>query len=165
MKSEKIVIIGLLLLFFWTCSGQVRSGAYKAMLKTLLSHTVPEVSVSQVIQDSAVTFLDAREPNEFAVSHLSSAHYVGYDHFDMKSVESIPKDERIVVYCSVGYRSEKVAEQLIAAGYKNVSNLYGGIFEWVNEGQSVVDATGPTERVHAFNRKWGIWLKKGKKVY
>jgi 3-mercaptopyruvate sulfurtransferase SseA len=70
------------------------------------------------------------------------------------------------VYCSVGYRSEKVSEQLRQAGYQTVYNLYGGIFEWKNQGHPVVNAEGePTERVHAYNRSWGVWLKKGDKVY
>jgi len=28
-----------------------------------------------------------------------------------------------------------------------------------------VNADGPTERVHAYSRTWGLWLRKGKKVY
>ncbi|MDF9798803.1 hypothetical protein OKW21_004066 [Catalinimonas alkaloidigena] len=44
--------------------------------------------------------------------------------------------------------------------------MYGGIFEWVNQGQDVVDSSGqPTEKVHAYDRVWGIWLKQGEKVY
>jgi predicted sulfurtransferase len=77
----------------------------------------------------------------------------------------MPKDTPIIVYCSVGYRSEKVAEQIIAAGYTQVSNLYGGIFEWVNEEQPVYDTKGKTQKVHAYNKVWGVWLRKGKKVY
>ncbi|MBI1194042.1 MAG: rhodanese-like domain-containing protein, partial [Bacteroidetes bacterium] len=43
---------------------------------------------------------------------------------------------------------------------------YGGIFEWVNAGNSVVDPSGkPTERVHAYNRTWGLFLERGEKVY
>ncbi|MEL6718853.1 MAG: rhodanese-like domain-containing protein, partial [Bacteroidota bacterium] len=68
-------------------------------------------------------------------------------------------------YCSVGYRSEKISEQLLEAGFKDVSNLYGGIFEWKNQDHEVVDEKGATEKVHAYDRVWGFWLKEGKKVY
>ncbi|HUM48347.1 MAG TPA: rhodanese-like domain-containing protein, partial [Chitinophagales bacterium] len=92
--------------------------------------------------------------------------FVGYDHFDMAALKNIPKDQRIVVYCSVGYRSEKIAEQLENAGYSHVTNLYGGIFEWVNEGHAVYDLTGTTTpNIHPYNATWGVWLKKGEKVY
>ena len=66
------------------------------------------------------------------------------------------------MYCSVGYRSEKVSEKLIKAG----SNMYGSIFEWVNQGRPVYDSDGvPTDRVHAFDETWGAWLLKGEKVF
>ncbi|MCB0527359.1 MAG: rhodanese-like domain-containing protein [Lewinellaceae bacterium] len=147
-------------------SAQVKSGAYRVMLKNLLSHTVPEIQVQEAARDSAsIFFLDARETDEFEVSHLRGALHVGYDHFKPEVLKDVPKNRRIVVYCSVGYRSEKIAEKLLEAGYKNVSNLYGGIFEWVNQDHSVYDDKGRTARVHAYSRTWGVWLKKGKKVY
>jgi len=148
-------------------SATVESPAYRIMLRSLLSHTVPEISVSEAhtkLKD--YLFLDAREPAEYRVSKISGARPVGYDHFDLDSVSDIPKDQPIIVYCSVGYRSEKVAEQLRAAGYQRVFNLYGGIFEWKNQGLEIVSPDGaPTERIHAYNRAWGLWLRKGKKVY
>ncbi len=162
----KIVALGGLVLASFTVFGQPKSGAYRAMLKTLLSHSVPEIQVQEAARDSAsILFLDAREPNEVTVSRIKGALEVGYDHFDSTKLSEIQKDRRIVVYCSVGYRSEKVSEKLLAAGYKNVSNLYGGIFEWVNQGNPVFNDKGQTQEVHAYSRTWGIWLKKGKKVY
>lgn len=137
------------------------------MLNGLLGRNVPEISVSDLdsVQHN-VQLLDARERNEYEVSHLEDAQWVGYDDFDLERVANLPKDTAIVVYCSVGYRSEKVVEQLQAAGFTNVQNLYGGIFEWANEEKSVVDPKGePTNKVHAFDRVWGVWLNKGKKVY
>jgi rhodanese-related sulfurtransferase len=155
-----------MLLFGICCFGQVKSGAYRVMLRGLLSHTVPEIDVQQAVNtDKPTVYLDAREQKEYAVSHIQGAIPVGYDHFDLQSVQSIPKDQPIIVYCSVGYRSEKVAEKLLKAGFSNVHNLYGGIFEWVNQAHPVVNDTGPTEQVHGFNRTWGVWLRRGKKVY
>jgi rhodanese-related sulfurtransferase len=147
-------------------SAQVQSSAYNLTLKTLLSHSVPEVSVRHVKDMSNVLLLDAREWNEFQVSHIKNARYVGYDQFDIGTLQSISKRQKIVVYCSVGYRSEKISEKLKEAGYTDVSNLYGGIFEWVNQGNAVVDEKGiVTENVHAYSKTWGVWLDKGVKVY
>ncbi len=156
-----------LLLLAMTTFAQVKSGPYRLMLKGLLQHTVPEMQVQEAARDHAhLVFLDAREPQEYAVSHLEGAIPVGYDHFTIAALPAtLAKDAPVVVYCSVGYRSEKITEQLRTAGFTNVSNLYGGIFEWVNQGHPVVNAEGPTERVHAFSRTWGVWLRKGKKVY
>ena len=145
------------------------SSAYDAMLRGILSFAVPTITCAQLNaaqKTEQIILLDAREPKEYQVSHLAGAQNVGYDNFDIKKLKKIPKNSKIVVYCSVGYRSEKVGEKLQKAGYKNVQNLYGSIFEWINEGFPVVDATGkPTENIHAFNKIWGVWLKKGRKVY
>lgn len=163
---SKVLIALALLLFACAARAQVQRGAYRLMLKSLLSHSVPEIGVQAAARDSAsIVFLDAREPGEFEVSHIQGAIPVGYDHFDLAQLPDIQRDSRIVVYCSVGYRSEKVSEKLLAAGFQNVSNLYGGIFEWVNQGFPLRDQVGPTERVHAYSKTWGIWLRKGKKVY
>lgn len=152
---------------FTSCSAQVSSGSYNAMLKTLLSHSVPEITVDSLEKCvGSVTLLDARETAEFNVSHIANARHVGYDKFNMQTVAGIAKDRHIVVYCSVGYRSEKISEKLKAAGYTHVSNLYGGIFEWVNQGNNVVDNSGkPTAKVHAYSKTWGVWLTSGEKVY
>ena len=162
--------IGIILLpfLFTSCevSGQVLSKGYDRMLGALLSHTVNEVSVEQLSKDVEKTILlDARAVREFEVSHLKDAIWVGYDDFNIASVKDIPKSSNIVVYCSVGYRSEKVAEKLKKAGYLHVSNLYGGIFEWKNQGNEVVNQQKTTDKVHAYNKLWGKWLNKGEKVY
>ncbi|NBP69657.1 MAG: rhodanese-like domain-containing protein, partial [Cytophagia bacterium] len=97
---------------------------------------------------------------------LENALLVGYEDFNIENVKDLDKKTPIVVYCSVGYRSEKVTEKLKQAGFTNVSNLYGGIFEWINQGYKVVDSNEKeTNNVHAYNKTWGIWLSKGNKVY
>ncbi len=148
-------------------SGQhVMSKSYDKMLGNLLAHSVPEISVSEAALLKNVVFLDAREPKEFNVSHIQQAHWCGYTDFDLNRLNGVPKEVQLIVYCSVGYRSEKIAEKLLAAGYKNTRNLYGGIFEWKNEGHPVVDAAGhETQKVHAFDKTWGKWLEIGIKVY
>ena len=145
----------------------IKSGAYRVMLKGLLSHTVPEMSVEDAALATQPTlFIDTRERSEFEVSHIQGARWVGFDDFDINRVADVAKDTPLIVYCSVGYRSEKVAEKLIKMGYQNVSNLYGGIFEWKNQGYDVWNKAGEkTEQVHAFDKTWGVWLKGGEKVY
>ena len=146
--------------------GQVKNNAYNILLKTLLSHSVPEISVPQVDALEDFVLLDAREHDEFAVSHLESAHFVGYNNFTMDAVKSLDRNAQILVYCSVGYRSEKIAYKLKSEGFTNVSNLYGGIFEWVNQGHPIVDSAGKqTKRIHGYTKAWGIWLNSGEKVY
>ena len=113
-----------------------------------------------------IVYLDAREKEEFDVSHIKGAIFVGYENFDITKLPKLTKDTKIVVYCSVGYRSEKIAEKLIQNGYTQTQNLFGGIFNWVNKGYLVYDANGKeTQKIHGYNESWGKWLTKGEKVY
>jgi len=102
------------------------------------SQTVPYIHVDALAATDSVLLLDTREKNEFNVSHLKDAIWVGYDTFDKKNITATITDKKtpIVVYCSIGVRSENIGEILTKMGYSNVKNLYGGIFDWKNKGKS-----------------------------
>ena len=137
-------------------------------LRVLNKESIPYIQISEAVEKDSVVFLDTREIGEFEVSHLKNAVWVGYDTFDPKIVkDSIPDaNTPIVVYCSIGVRSENIGEKLQKLGYTNIQNLYGGIFKWKNMGNPVFDSIGnETEKVHAFNKLWGKLLTKGEKVY
>lgn len=156
------------LIFISSCmaNGQISSKAFGIMVNTLISHSVNEISVDSLKNsDGNIILLDAREDNEYNVSHLKNAIHVGYNDFSLDKIKSIDKDAAIVVYCSVGYRSEKIAEKLKLAGYTNVSNLFGGIFEWKNKFLPIYDRTGETENIHGYGIAWGFWVTNGNKVF
>lgn len=139
-------------------------------LKTLYEYSVPLVQPEQLAtwqtEPSEVVLLDIRSAPEYAVSHIAGAQLVDYDSFKNQDVTHIKKNAKVVVYCSVGYRSERIGEKLQDLGYTEVYNLYGGIFQWKNVGYQVVDPEGrTTERVHTYNKSWSQWLDKGVKVY
>lgn len=135
------------------------------------SNSVEYISVEtldQLIKSNPnLKLLDTREPSEYSISHIQNAVYAGYDDFKLEAIENqIQKKDTIVVYCSIGVRSEQIGEKLQEAGYKNVLNLYGGIFDWVNKGYKVYDQKKQqTQKVHAYDRFWGRFLTSGQKVY
>ena len=139
------------------------------LLKKYNKETVPNIHVEDLAKyTTQPVLLDSREIKEYKTSHLKGAVCVGYDHFDLDAVKKMypNKNDTIVVYCSLGIRSETVANKLQKAGYTHVYNLYGGIFEWKNKNQQVIDSTqNITEKIHTFNKDWSKWLKKGEKVY
>lgn len=166
MKSLLFSFFCLLNIFAMAQEKKVESSAYNAMLSTLLSHSVKEVSVKEAADEQGeVLFLDSRSPEEYKVSHIKDARWVGYDDFDMERVKDIPKNRKIIVYCSVGARSEKITGKLKKAGYTDVANLYGGIFEWINEDHPVYNDSGKTDKIHPYNFFWGMWLSEGTKDY
>lgn len=150
-----------------TRAQQVQNKAFDRLLKSMLKQDIPTLAVSTLANmPQKPLLLDARERNEYMVSHLPGARWIGYETFQLESLKNVPKNTPIVVYCSIGVRSEKIGRELKSAGYSNVQNLYGSIFEWVNQGYPVESGPGkPTRRVHAYNRIWGVWLQKGEKVY
>lgn len=113
-----------------------------------------------------VYVLDTREKNEYEVSHLKVARQVGFFWFDMRDVYDIPKEATVIVYCTIGNRAARIAQKLDRAGYQTVYMLYGGIFEWVNEGNPVYTKQNiQTPEVHVHNKEMSKWLEKGNKVY
>lgn len=143
---------------------------YHEMLNTMYRKTVPLYSINDLKENTdneKIRILDTREHNEFKVSHIPQAIFVGYNDFSTESVENLNKiDDIIIVYCSVGYRSERIGEKLIEMGFDNVYNLYGGIFEWVNAGYPIWDSDNNiTQSIHPYDSNWGKWLEKGNKAY
>lgn len=139
-------------------------------LGEIYRHTVPLIQPSDLYEwkeaGKDLAILDIRSDGEYQVSHIEGAELIDFKSFEDQDVARVPKGKVVVVYCSVGYRSERIGEKMKALGFDEVYNLYGGIFQWKNEGYEVVDSEQkPTERVHAYNKNWGKYLKKGIKVY
>lgn len=126
----------------------------------LLSFSVPLMSVKELFNNrNKFIIFDAREKEEYEVSHIPGAKYIGYSDFNLTQLEDIPNESNMVVYCSIGYRSEKIVEKLLRLGYKNVYNLYGSIFEWANEKYPLVSSSGKTTyTVHSYNKSWSKWV-------
>ncbi len=133
-------------------------------VSNIIRFSVPVIGVEELkaMQDE-VLILDARKKEEYDVSHIEGAKHFGFKKLEMNALKDVPKDQAIVLYCSIGYRSEKVGEKLQKMGFTNVHNLYGSIFEWVNQGEPVYDnEEKPTKAVHTYNKKWSKWVEDGK---
>ena len=130
---------------------------------------VPYITVEELaMPKTEAIILDARERSEYDISHLKDAMYIGYGDFQIDTIkQKIPnKDTSIVIYCSLGIRSETIANRLKKEGYNNVQNLYGGIFDWKNKQFPIYNINGKeTDSIHAFSKNWGKWLQNGIKVY
>ena len=141
-------------------------------IDVLLSHyntrSVPYISVQELrMEPDKYLILDTRKREEYDVSHIPGAIWVGEKTHEnqLKSLIS-NKNQPIMVYCSVGIRSEDFGEKMEKLGYSNVNNLYGSIFAWKDAGFPVIDSSGQeTERVHVYGPHWGKYLETGTKVY
>jgi rhodanese-related sulfurtransferase len=106
----------------------------------------------------APVLLDVRTPEEWNVSHLPGARRVDPSASADRVAAGLPKDTPIVTYCAVGYRSGEMADRLRAAGFTNVRNLEGSIFQWANEERPLVREQERVSQVHPYNAFWGRLL-------
>ncbi|HHP7245725.1 MAG TPA: rhodanese-like domain-containing protein [Elainellaceae cyanobacterium] len=106
--------------------------------------------------------LDARTFEEYQVSHLPGAQWIGTDNLmnDLLGSDQGDRSELsfptlsflpIVIYCSIGYRSARLAQRLQKAGYTNVANLEGSIFAWVNENRPVCRNVHTVRDIHPYH--------------
>jgi hydroxyacylglutathione hydrolase len=80
--------------------------------------------------------IDVRSYTEYNVSHIPGSINI-HTGFLEKNLNKINKEDNILLYCTSGDRSGIAASFLLKNGYKNVSNLSGGINNWINAGYKV----------------------------
>lgn len=103
--------------------------------------------------------IDARSPEEYAVSHLRGSLRLDSETLNSEKLkQQAAKHTLIVVYCSVGYRSAKLAQRLLDAGFSQIYNAQGGIFAWANDGRPVYRGTEQVSEVHPYDSYWGQLL-------
>ncbi len=142
-------------------------------LKQDIRHKYPDVeqispeALHEWLEDESrtpPTLLDVRKKDEFAVSHLPGARWVEPG-TPVSSIEGLDPSTPIVVYCAVGYRSSKFATKLDQAGFHQIANLEGSIFEWANRGYSVYQGDEEVKEVHPFNQEWGRLLREDRRSF
>lgn len=85
--------------------------------------------------------LDVREDDEWAAGHAPAATHLPMGQVPEGHARLLPRDQRIVVMCRSGARSNRVAGFLREAGYDAV-NAAGGMQAWAASGRAVVDGEG-----------------------
>ena len=75
---------------------------------------------------SVVTLVDVRTPEEFAAGAVEGAINIPLDSM-RQSLDRIPADKPVVVYCAVGLRGYLASNILRQHGFKDVRNLIGGL--------------------------------------
>jgi rhodanese-related sulfurtransferase/rubrerythrin len=95
--------------------------------------------ISRAAADS-FTLLDVRQPEEYESEHLPGAKLIPLPQLTERLPE-IDAQKPTIVYCAIGGRSRIAAQFLAAKGFKEVTNLSGGIKAWNSE-----KAVGPEDQ-------------------
>jgi rhodanese-related sulfurtransferase len=114
---------------------------------------VDAVTAQRLLAEQAnYVLLDVREPRETNISMIPGA--ISKLEFE-KNPEKY-KDKKIIVYCTIGYRSSKYAERWNKRGYQ-MSNLRGSLLLWSHAHGAMVDSAGvPTRKIHVYAKQWDL---------
>lgn len=119
---------------------------------TALAHAPKDITTGAVKaqlarnRPDALTLLDVRQPWEYEEFHLPGAMLLPLGELPERLAE-LPRDKPVLVYCASGRRSAAAAAMLAGQGFKDVSNMLGGIMTW--NGASAVG--GPDTGMHFLN--------------
>jgi len=101
---------------------------------------VKQVSVKELkaLLDAGrpIQLFDVRGPDEAATASIKGARLL--DEAALADIGRLPKDTPLYFHCHHGGRSQRVADQMLAQGYKSAHNIAGGIDKWSTEIDSSV---------------------------
>jgi rhodanese-related sulfurtransferase len=112
-------------------AGEITSKALKAMLD----------------KEEDVIILDVRESEQRAEGEIYADNYIAITrgNLEFKVLNKIKnKDARIITYCRGGSRGALAAQTLRKLGYKNATNLKGGLKGWAKAGYPIETGLGVT---------------------
>lgn len=98
-----------------------------------------EITVAEAaaLRDSGAFILDVRQPEEWAEYHIPDTTLIPLNELSSR-ISEIPRDQKIVVVCRSGNRSQAGRDILLDAGFTNVTSMAGGLTAWRSNGYPTV---------------------------
>jgi rhodanese-related sulfurtransferase len=94
-----------------------------------------QISVQELqyrIEEKSIdTVVDVRRPQEWDTGHIEGALHLPLNHL-AESALSLNREAKIAVVCAGGYRSSMASSVLDQLGFRNISNVVGGMTAWNN---------------------------------
>ena len=109
---------------------------------------IPQIEVKDLVIDEHTILLDVREPEEFASGFIPAfiSLAIPRGKLEFLAIDKLAKvygqDANIITYCLKGPRGSLAAMQLKRLGFTNVSNIKGGIMEWIKSGKTIKNYMG-----------------------
>ncbi|PIU01051.1 MAG: hypothetical protein COT74_00675 [Bdellovibrionales bacterium CG10_big_fil_rev_8_21_14_0_10_45_34] len=113
---------------------------------------IPSVEADQVnLISTKVTILDVRTEKEMDTSRIENS--ISVAEFEQQSEKY--KNNEIIVYCTIGYRSGLAAIDLRRKGF-NAFSLRGGILLWAHSGKQLWSQGKPVKVAHIYGAEWNL---------
>jgi rhodanese-related sulfurtransferase len=97
---------------------------------------ITNADAAMIYEDKDATFVDVREPEEWASGHMPGAVHIPLGDL-ARRVGELPADEQIIAVCRSGGRSLDAVDILTAAGHEGAKSMAGGMLEWAKAGRPV----------------------------
>lgn len=128
MKTPSIILVVLALVVQTACSVGQNKG-------NILS---PE-QVAQQLDKGQITMFDVRTPDEWNEGVIEGAVLKNFYDDDFASyLETMDKDQPVIVTCKRGGRSASAASQMQKTGFKEVYDMGAGMDGWNDEKRPTV---------------------------
>ncbi len=87
------------------------------------------------IQEGAIV-IDVRYPKEHNMIRIENSHNIPFKEITVEKINSInPDNKDIIIHCTAGITSKKVADNLVSEGYQGIIyEMDKGLIDWINLG-------------------------------
>jgi hydroxyacylglutathione hydrolase len=102
---------------------------------TLTNVSVQELA-HRVAHEPDLVVVDVREPAEWSEGHIAGARSIPMRQVTER-LDEIPRDRRVALTCAGGTRSSIVGSLLLARGFTDLLNVWGGMNGWAQAGLPV----------------------------
>lgn len=119
-KMLRTVVTIMLLAFVTGCGGaEATQGGF-------------DVNVDEALrlwQDKEAIIIDVRTPQEYQEGHIPEAPLIPLNQLESRMSE-VPKDQKVLLICRSGNRSNQGTNLLRSKGFDNIHNIDGGMLAW-----------------------------------
>lgn len=107
-------------------------------VKKQIKEITPQALKALIDDQMPFHLIDVRDKEELSTGHIHSSTHLSKGIIERDIEKQIPDPQTpIVVYCSGGFRSALVANNLQNMGYTNVSSLSSGLQGWIDAGYAI----------------------------
>ena len=103
-------------------------------------NVVTTQQTADLLDKGGITLLDVRTPEEWSEGVIEGVELKNfYDEDFTTYLETLDKDQPIIVTCKRGGRSASVVSQMKEAGFQEVYDLGAGMDGWYSDGRPTVN--------------------------
>ncbi|MFJ5622856.1 rhodanese-like domain-containing protein [Peribacillus loiseleuriae] len=119
MEYVNYIVIALFLVFI-----------IQRVLPTKGVRQITTTDLKNELNDKNKQYIDVRTSGEFKASNIRGFKNIPLHQLAQQAVSELSKEKEIVVICQSGMRSNKASKLLKKQGFKQVTNVKGGMSAW-----------------------------------